>query len=154
MSATAEVAPMISVPSDFASQLAEGLAAALPRQRQKVSFGEYEARKPKLPKLRWSAVYQNGYQVPPSLTKDEITALNAITHSGDYFNNTMHVVVKEEGTTRELHFNYSNSTPDARFANKDYFRNFADLTKQIEVLQVAEDLQLEERVADRAARRR
>lgn len=173
---TVEGAPSIDM-SSFADLIgravAQGIAVSMPKERRKVTFGEYartavnsfHPNKETEQKLR-RVTFQNGGELAhPTLFDEEIALLNRITHSGRYLNRLVEVTVRDEGGGTETVYISYNSKRDGMDALRGEIVNlkgaksvFQSLLTQVVEEQELEDLELQERTdkqtAARVARRK
>ena len=104
--------------------IGESVAAGIAKtQRQKVTIGEYLARphsqiRPTAASMAVTLsrpTYDNGFPLlNNSLTAEETTLLNSLSHSGRYLDRYVEVIVAIEGAESELHLRYPNATSDQR----------------------------------------
>lgn len=103
--------------------VASGIAQT---QRRKVTFGEYIA-KPHSPNRQTITLklsrptFQNGFWLSDAtLTDDEISMLNSITHGGRYCDRFVEVGIGVNGMDQELHITFPNATADDRIRFRDH----------------------------------
>lgn len=100
--------------------VAAGQARNLPPR--KVTNGQYGLRNAWHPKGEKSlelerGCYQNGCMMrEENMTNEEISLLNAITHSGRYLDRVIEVVIMPNGSEDEVHLRYNNKTFDQKMA--------------------------------------
>lgn len=101
----------------FAKMLADAIAGAMPKQRAKITIGEYQATRgnhyhpDKAKEVKTTRVcYNNGAVIQHETTYDaENALLNRITHSGRYLDRLVEVTVRQEGGgVEEVHITYNN----------------------------------------------
>jgi hypothetical protein len=137
--------PGMELAKAIGDAVAEGLAKNSPK---KVTYGAYLKRptanhplgllSPKFTAGR--TYYQNGRQVPyEAVTDAQVEFLNAITHSGRYFDRKVEVIVKDDGgDTQYVDIRYKNASIDDRMDQKSLFRNFTELVQTIAEAQADE----------------
>lgn len=142
--------------------LGDAIAAGISKTtRRKVTFGEYAltghsrfhpkpfAETPILRRQSW----QNGiWMNPATLHDEEITLLNSITHSGRYMDRQVEVILRGEGASEEVDIRFPNKDINDQLMMKGYAKDFADMLRQIKLVQDEE--RLEKEAEDQARRDR
>lgn len=114
--------------TDLATALAEAIRSTQPKP--KVTFGEFQRRKPKRPEMPGRIVHNGRVLEPESLTDEQIVLLGKLK-PGKFLGDYVVVDVLEKAGKKAFTINYPCATVDIRMKNSTLFRDFTDLLQQI-----------------------